>query len=126
MPVMELNHSFSSTVKSLLEIVEIFMSLIKGFNKPGTWIPTETAVKANIEFIERYTDWKIRTRENVPIYDKINKDDINSGDSFLIIRMDGLDPFIATTTGTRVGHTTVALRDPQTKALNICESQWAD
>jgi len=62
----------------------------------------------------------------VPIYDQINKDDINSGDAFLITRLDGLDPFIITATGSRVGHTTVALRDLITREVNICESQWAD
>jgi len=62
----------------------------------------------------------------VSIWDQINQADIDSGDAFLITRLDGLDPFIITATGTRVGHTTVALRDPSTQVLQICESQWAD
>lgn len=126
MPVMELEKTFLETLTGVFDLGKTFIDLIKGFCKPGTWKPSAFSVKANIEFIETQTTWKIRTRENIPIYKNINKDEIQNGDSFLITRLDGLDPFIVTSTGSRAGHTTVAMRDPTTQVLHICESQWAD
>jgi len=49
---MELNEGMGDTVKGLLNLAETFMSLVHGFNKPGTWKPLEMTVNANIEFIE--------------------------------------------------------------------------
>jgi len=52
MSVLELTEGLTQTIKGIIELAETFMSLIKGFNKWGTWKPLEATVNANIEFIE--------------------------------------------------------------------------
>jgi len=62
--------------------------------------------------------------EKRPIYDThVPADYIQSGDFFLILRLDGLDPMIMWGTGSHSGHTVMALRFEG--ELYIVESQDA-
>ena len=77
--------------------------------------------KANISFIEAGMGITIEER---PIYEvEIPEDSINSGDFFIIMRLDGLDPIIMYGTGSKGAHCVMALRfDGE---LYIVESQDA-
>jgi len=46
---------------------------------------------------------------------------IKSGDSFHILRLDGVDPMISWAMGSKVGHMTIAIR--RNGKLQVCESQ---
>jgi hypothetical protein len=41
---------------------------------------------------------------------------VGSGDMFGVVRLDGLDPLIMWGTGSHLGHTAIALRDPTVHA----------
>ncbi len=77
--------------------------------------------KANLDFIYETMGLEIEKRE---IYDThVPADYIQSGDFFLILRLDGLDPMIMVGTGARGAHCVQALRfDGE---LYIVESQDA-
>lgn len=53
---------------------------------------------------------------NVPIDESL----IRSGDSFCILRLDGIDPMIAWAMGSANGHHTIAIR--REGKLMVCES----
>jgi len=64
--------------------------------------------KANLDFIYETMGLEIERRE---IYDThVPADYIQSGDFFLILRLDGLDPMIMVGTGARGAHCVQALR----------------
>jgi len=63
---------------------------------------------ANIEFMKwaLNIDYEVRETQKV----EINFDEVQSGDYFAVMRLDGLDPMIMYGTGSRSGHSVVALR----------------
>jgi len=67
-------------------------------------------------------DYAHQTYSMRPVEEVIlDQSQVNSGDFFGVIRLDGLDPMLAWAMGSVTGHTTIALRDPN-GVLNICES----
>jgi len=110
MPFFECKDSIINTLDKLWHLLEIFSGLIKGFS--STWKPNPIAVESNIRFIQTYTNWIIKRVNIDAAWKSIDKSEVESGDVILITRLDGLDPFIITATGSRVGHTTIVLRNP--------------
>ena len=105
-------------VKSTFMTFKLFAGLIFG----DTHLPIYQE-KANIDMIEKITGFKWGYRksfEHIPI----KKEDVSSGDFFAISRFDGLDNMIHLGTGSRVGHSTMALW--RGDKLFICESQDAE
>lgn len=86
----------------------------------GSHVP-EYMVKANLAFINQ-TMGIVMDERPVDFID-INPDDIQSGDLFVISRLDGLSPIVMYGTGSHATHCTMALRiDGE---LYIIESQNA-
>jgi len=115
MPFFECKDSIINTLDKLWHLLEIFSGLIKGFS--STWKPNPIAVESNIKFIQTYTNWIIKKVNIDAAWKSIDKSEVQSGDVILITRLDGLDPFIITATGSRVGHTTIVLRNPDDNDL---------
>ena len=53
----------------------------------------------------------------------ITANDVHSGDIFASVRMDGIDPLVIATTGSRIAHIQIALKIDG--VMNVCESQDA-
>lgn len=90
-----------TTVSNALDTFELFTPL---WTKPV--LPS--AGDRNVKFLEAYTDFKYPARdasENTIL----SEDQIQSGDFFGVIRMDGLDPMLGWGMGSTTGHTTAAL-----------------
>ena len=77
----------------------------------------------NREFIKWGHNWDVQKRETEDFV--IDERLIKSGDFFPVLRLDGLDPMVMYGTGSRVGHTTVALwfEEFGKRELYIVESQ---
>ena len=77
--------------------------------------------KANLEFMK----WSMNLEfEERPIQKvEIDESEIQSGDYFAVMRLDGLDPMIMYGTGSHSGHSVMALRFDD--GLYIIESQDA-
>eukprot|EP00854_Cymbomonas_tetramitiformis_P013157 gene13157-15536_t len=107
------------TVKDILTTAKLFVGeLTKGVPK--------SAGKVNMQFLADYTPFKMQTRTagDVPV----DSSEIQSGDFFGIVRLDGLDPMLAWAMGSTTGHTTVALWDRSASGdqLFVCESTAKD
>jgi hypothetical protein len=64
--------------------------------------------KANVQFFSEAMNWDLEERT---IHDvDIDEVHINSGDFLAIFRLDGLDPLVMYGSGSRAGHSTMALR----------------
>jgi hypothetical protein len=64
--------------------------------------------KANVQFFSEAMNWDLEERT---VYDvDIDEVHINSGDFLAIFRLDGLDPLVMYGSGSRAGHSTMALR----------------
>lgn len=68
----------------------------------------EYQLKANIDFIHKFTgyEWKLRQNPKKVIVDRQH---VKSGDFIAITRFDGIDNIIHMGSGSRVGHSTMAL-----------------
>ena len=90
-----------TTYSNLLTTLELFVPMF-------TQGVPDSVAKANIDFLAKYPKFNIVPRDpklNIEIPEK----EIHSGDAFLIMRLDGLNPMIAYGMGSTTGHTTVAL-----------------
>ena len=71
----------------------------------------------NREFLSAFVGIEMEARgEGVPDILDISEEEINNGDTFNIIRLDGLDPMIAWAMGAATGHTGRSL-------LSLCEME---
>ena len=86
----------------------------------GSHVP-EYMEKANIDFIQKAMGIKMEVRETQEVV--IDEKDIRSGDFFVVMRLDGLDQIIEYGTGSRSGHSVMALWFED--GLHIVESQGA-
>ena len=92
------------------------------------WVPIfgskirDYQLKANIDFVKQFAgfEWKMRRDPKLVLLDKKS---VKSGDLILIYRFDGIDNIIHWGTGSRAGHTAVALWDKD--ELYVLESQEA-
>ena len=66
--------------------------------------------EANLNFLKDYAGIEMPKRpEGVPEILPVDKNLIQNGDTFDIMRLDGLDPMIAFAMGAATGHTAIAL-----------------
>lgn len=79
-------------------------------------------IKANQEMMKSFLGYDMPRREEI-VDIQIDKNSIKSGDFFGLTRMDGLDNFINLGSGSRLGHTTIAMWDESDGELYITESQ---
>jgi len=111
------------TVEAVLKTLEAFIGGT-GTNPDipivGSHVP-EYMEKTNVDFLQEAMGLSLEKRTILDV--DINPDLINSGDFFLIMRLDGLDPIIMWGTGSHGAHCVTALRfDGE---LYIVESQDA-
>ena len=70
----------------------------------------KTFAEANLNFLRDYAGIEMPKRsEGVPEILPIDKNLVQNGDTFDIMRLDGLDPMIAFAMGAATGHTAIAL-----------------
>ena len=70
----------------------------------------ETFAEANLNFLRDYAGIEMPKRsEDVPEILPIDTSLVKNGDTFDIMRLDGLDPMIAFAMGAATGHTAIAL-----------------
>jgi len=86
----------------------------------------EATEKQNLHFMKAMAAVDLPARKNTVDVD-IDPKLIHPGDFFGILRLDGLDPMLAWAMGgTHTGHTTIAMQNPETKVLEVCESTTKD
>lgn len=107
-----------------IQTVADLVSTLLLFGSELTMPVPEVVAKANLDFLANYrgVNMKPRVTKNVTIDQSL----IHAGDFFGVIRLDGLDPMLAWAMGSTTGHTVIALRDPATNELYICESTAKD
>jgi hypothetical protein len=79
-------------------------------------------IDANRQLLMDYLGYDFPRREQI-IDINIDKNKIKSGDFLGLTRMDGLDQFINVVSGSRLGHTTIAMWDEKDGELYVTESQ---
>jgi len=110
----------------LLSIIQTVKAFVGGmgkhpdnkFIKPK--VP-EYMEKANVDFLNWAVNWKLEERPTQKV--TIDESQVQTGDYFAVMRLDGLDPLIMYGTGSHSGHSVVAMRE--NGHLYIVESQDA-
>eukprot|EP00301_Raphidiophrys_heterophryoidea_P018984 c3973_g1_i1.p1 GENE.c3973_g1_i1~~c3973_g1_i1.p1 ORF type:complete len:594 (+),score=163.66 c3973_g1_i1:45-1826(+) len=90
------------------------------FEPIATKAVSSSAASRNLDFLSKYASIHMTKRNITDV--ALNASEINSGDFFGVLRLDGLDPMLGWAMGSTTGHTTVALRDSETGILYVCES----
>lgn len=98
------------SIESVLRTLEAFvgglsdhpLAPIVGSHVPGYM------EKENINFLSEAMEYQMEPRTITDVH--IDEDLIQSGDAFIITRLDGLDPVIMWASGSRAGHCVMALR----------------
>jgi hypothetical protein len=113
----------------ILDVVDT-VTLIAGFGQSPV---TNTTMQANFEFMHNYIQASTRMQPaaadrtaGTMVADMLNESYIQSGDSLVVVRYDGLDPVIGWGEGFTGGHSTIAIRDPVNGTLYVCESTATD
>jgi len=119
---------FITAIGDLISTVTLLIGFAEADVKGATF-------KANTDFYQRYVHFnqsrmgvtpKLRVQDATTLVAaEIDPSYINSGDIFMIVRPDGLDPMIAWAEGGSVGHTTIAMRAAN-GTLYVCESTTHD
>ena len=118
--VFQMNSETETLVIDLLATVVLMSGLVE--------VPLQNfTIEANVGFMSRYVQSAPRMQpvpERRPNAQPIllSHSDVKSGDLLIAIRYDGLDPSLAWLQGFTAAHTAVALRDPDTDALFVCET----
>lgn len=121
-------YHFCAKIKTEIEsIINTFILFFGGLGTSESYISyfknphiPEYMEFANIEFIRDVMDWDIERREIEEV--RLAEDYIQTGDVFLVLRLDGVDPIIMYGTGTHVGHSAMAMRFEDDGDLYIVES----
>ena len=118
-------HFQDGFIESIIELLDT-LTMISGFATMP--LPTDVFQK-NINFIDDYIQAVPRMQPKstmrtggASVARTIDPSYINSGDAFLIMRPDGIDPMIGWGEGSDVGHSTIAVRFPPSNDLHVCES----
>jgi hypothetical protein len=111
---------FQDNIKNLLSDVAQTAELFISDATQG--VPKFVAQK-NMDFLKKYRGIDMQPRTTTD--NVLNETQIQSGDFFGIIRLDGLDPMLAWAMGAATGHTTVALWGDDGE-LYVCESTVKD
>jgi hypothetical protein len=96
--LLRFQHSREEILGNLLRTVELFAG-------EATLSIPQKAQEANIDFLKKYSKIDIQPRDpalNVPP----PASEVHSGDSFYIMRFDGLNPMLAWAMGSTTGHVT--------------------
>ena len=102
----------------LSKVVENVAATALLFEPVATRAVSEIAAKANLEFLRHHVGIDMAPLEDPST--KYFEKEIKSGDTFDILRLDGLDPMIAMAMGSATGHTAIALwKDDE---LFVCEA----
>jgi hypothetical protein len=80
-------------------------------------VPEDAALR-NLDFLTKYAGFTMTPRNVTEVI--LDESEIESGDFFGLVRLDGLDPMLAWAMGSTTGHTTVALWIGS--QLYVCES----
>jgi len=109
-------------------------TLLLGFAEKPLTQPT---FDANLRWLQTYVEFdkarmgpttQVRAGGNA-VAAGLNESYIESGDAFIVLRQDGLDPLIAWAEGFEAGHSVIAVRDPTDPVFNVlhvCESTALD
>jgi hypothetical protein len=102
-------------VATLLDMVDTVV-LMAGF---GEFPITKKTMAANVKFMNEYVQYSARMQPlSVPraagsaVANTMNLSWVNSGDSLIIVRYDGLDGMIGWGEGYSAGHSTTVIREP--------------
>lgn len=93
---------------------------------------TNQTLTDNIQFLKDYVEASPRMqpvtapRSGGSAVGYALENEIRSGDSFIVMRPDGLDPMIGWGEGWTSGHSTIAMREPVNDTLYVCESTTKD
>lgn len=114
------NGSWLENIGHLVKTALLFFDDAVGPSVPS-W-----AGAMNHDFVTKYMPFAGQTMSPRTVQTvNISDSDVESGDIFSIIRMDGLDPMLAWAMGSTTGHVTVALRDDSGQ-LYVTESTVKD
>eukprot|EP00658_Telonema_sp_P-2_P021627 TRINITY_DN18619_c0_g1_i1.p1 TRINITY_DN18619_c0_g1~~TRINITY_DN18619_c0_g1_i1.p1 ORF type:complete len:595 (-),score=141.36 TRINITY_DN18619_c0_g1_i1:141-1925(-) len=97
-----------TVIADIYETAKLFIDA----DKKGVPGVPDAAAKSNLKFLQDYANFSYPPRSDSSASTVLGPDSnvtIASGDLLGIIRLDGLDPLIAWGTGSRLGHTTMAL-----------------
>ena len=122
--VMKTCSDLSSYPKELFSFLKMFLGGF-GTNPKIPFFGSKTMdyqIDANIKLLNDYLGYKVEKRAEI-IDVNIDKNKIKSGDFLGLTRMDGLDQFINVASGSRLGHTTIAMWDKTDGELYVTESQ---
>ncbi|KAJ1482286.1 hypothetical protein T484DRAFT_2667504 [Baffinella frigidus] len=109
-------HSIAESLVDMYDTARLFASGISG---PAA--VSQDLADRNRKFLQLYANIDMPPLPAKPA--TLDEALVKSGDFFGIVRLDGLDPLIMWGTGSHLGHTAIALRDPADDALYMCESQ---
>lgn len=115
---------FSSYPSEIFNFLKMFVG---GFSKNpnipifGSKTP-DYQIDANRRMLKDYLNYDVARRAKIIDID-YDKSNFKSGDFIGLTRFDGLDQFINVGSGSRLGHTTIAMWDEEDGELYITESQ---
>jgi hypothetical protein len=93
--------TLEETFESIIETARLFRPLL-------TQGVRQEDAQRNADFMKAYAGFDIKARDPSLNFD-ISEADVQSGDMFLVLRLDGLDPLLAWGMGSTNGHVTMAL-----------------
>ena len=124
--LMRFRGTFLDALLDLLPTID----LLTGFEKSP--IPNSTYA-ANFDFMRKYIERSPRMQPfsaprtaGASVVKKLDPAYVQSGDSLIVVRYDGLDPMIGWGEGFTAGHSVIALREPVNNTLHVCESTAKD
>ncbi|CAG9321177.1 unnamed protein product [Blepharisma stoltei] len=121
--------TFCDDLRNLVIDLAMTLELFAGGFTTNKWLPiigshvTWWMEESNVKFLKEAINYTMEKRENTAI--TLEKSQIKSGTFLAVTRLDGLDEMIMYGSGSRVGHSTVALwvEENGQKDLYILESQ---
>uniref|UniRef100_A0A7S1R1T1 Phospholipase B-like n=1 Tax=Neobodo designis TaxID=312471 RepID=A0A7S1R1T1_NEODS len=121
---------FNKGVLGLILDAAATVTLIQGFGQNPV---TNATMKANFDFMRKYVEASPRMQPvsqprsaGRSVVDALDESYIQSGDSLIVVRYDGLDPVIGWGEGFTAGHSVIAVRSPTNGTLYVCESTAHD
>ena len=118
-----------NVIESIVSVIDTVVLLL-GFAEQA---PSGAVFDASYDFVRNFVQADVermgpkitmRTAGDV-VARNLDPNTINSGDLFILLRPDGLDPMIGWGEGSLAGHSVIAVRPPG-QGLHICESTTLD
>lgn len=117
--------------KGLVQTIGQLIATVTALAGYGEHVLTNQTLSDNLQFLKDYVEASPRMqpltefRQGGSTVGYALESYINSGDSFIVMRPDGLDPMIGWGEGWTSGHSTIAMRDAN-NTLYVCESTTLD